>query len=177
MSKKRRVKTRKNEKKVEVESNSVGNIKTKFWAVIGIICFLLLFYLLAVYITTKNSEPTDSDTQDENVETAISYTTTIVGRSLSMKDGDYLVLFYDASDDDLSSTYGGLVSNYAGELSIYTVDMSSSFNKTYVTSEESNRNPESESDFKINGPTLIRVSDHKVAEYIEGEESITSYLS
>ena len=55
--------------------------------------------------------------------------------------------------------------------------MTSAFNKKYATSEESNKNPSKVSEFKINGPTLIKVSSKKVVEYIEGEEAIRTILN
>ena len=54
--------------------------------------------------------------------------------------------------------------------------MSNGFNKKYVTDGESNKNPESVDAMSINGPTLIKVNENKVVEYIEGQDAISSYL-
>ena len=54
--------------------------------------------------------------------------------------------------------------------------MSRGINKAFITSEESNHSPENESEFKINGPTLIKVSSGSVSEYVEGKDSINDYL-
>ena len=54
--------------------------------------------------------------------------------------------------------------------------MSEGLNKKY-TGEESNSNPKKASDIVINGPTLIKVKNGKVIEYIEGTESISDYLN
>lgn len=157
-----------------------SDILKKFYAVLGIICFLCFFYLLTIYITTKNSEETSSNDEDsKNTEATISYEDIMVGRSFSMSDGEYLVLYYDKSDTDISSTYSNLVNTYShapNHLNIYTVDMGSSFNSSYATVGESNKTPGTVSDLKINGPTLIKVSNKIAVEYIEGEEAITNYL-
>ena len=54
--------------------------------------------------------------------------------------------------------------------------MNDSFAKKYRTTEESNKNPTNAAELLINGSTLIKFSNNSVAEYIEGEESIKSYL-
>ena len=96
-----------------------------------------------------------------------------------MSDEDYYVIFYDKGDEEINSVYSSLASNYKykGEKKIYTVDMSSGFNKKFLTTGESNKNPSSVEDFQINGPTLILVSNHSVSLYIEGEDSIKEYLN
>ena len=70
-----------------------------------------------------------------------------------------------------------IVSHYIGIAKIYKVDMSSAWKKKYATDSESNKNPTKVSEFKINGPTLIKVSKNKVVEYIEGEEAIRTKLN
>lgn len=158
-----------------------GNIWKVIYTVLAIVSVFCIFYLLTIYITNKNSEEGNNNSNVETEEeTTLSTENIIVGRSLSMSDDDYLVIYYDKSDDDISSTYSNLVSDYKGRnpenLTIYTVDMGSSFNKGYATVGESNKTPASASEMLINGPTLIKVSNKQVVEYIEGEEAITEYL-
>lgn len=151
----------------------------KIFVVLAVLVVLGLFYLLTLYITNKNSDKSDNDEKTKE-ETVISYNDIILGESFSMSDDDYLVIYYDESDEDVKSTYDGLISSYKGKedaLSIYSVDMSSAFNKKYITTEESNKNPNNASELLINGPTLIHFIGQSVNEYIEGEEAITSYLS
>ena len=172
--------TKKN-KKIEEETVKKDITETKLWSsffiVLSVICFFCLFYLLTLYITRDDSKK-DSDS-DAKKDVEISSEKTIVGRSLSMKDGEYYVIFYDGSNEDVTGVYDSVVSNYrtnSPEMSIYYVDMSSSFNKSFSTEEESNKNPGSAAEFKINGPTLIKVSNHSVVEYYEGEGAIKNIL-
>jgi len=158
-----------------------GNLKNKIWAVIGILVFLLWFYLLAIYITNKNTDTdnTTSAASETASEVSISYDNILLGRSLSMSSDDYLVICYDYSDEEINSTYGSLVSSYKSKddhLTIYSVDMSSAFNKNYV-GEEANTSPEDVNDMVINGPTLFKVSSNKVVEYVQGEDDISDYLN
>ena len=165
-------------KKIETVNSFDTDIWSKIFVALGVICFLLVFYLLTLYITNKNSEDTKEDTEEEEV--TVSNENIIVGRSLSMSDGEYLVIFYDKSDDDISSTYSSLVSTYKAKeehLTIYTVDMSNGLNKSFITDKESNKAPTTESEISINGPTLMVVNNHAVSEYLEGEEAISNYLN
>ena len=176
MAKGKRNTRKQNLKKIESVGGFDGDIKGKIITVICVLCFFGLFYLLTYYITNKNTDKKDDKTTDE---VTISYDNILLGRSLSMGSGEYLVICYDKSNEGINSTYSTLVSNYkykTEHLKIYTVDMSSSFNKKFITDGESNKNPESVDAFAINGPTLFKVTDSNVSEYIEGEEAISSYL-
>ena len=176
-----RRKEQKNKKKVEeVEVvNTKTDIINKIIVALMVICILGLFYLLTIYIINKNTD-TDNDTEEETTETAINYEKILIGKTFTMEDADYLVLLYDTSNADIATTYSELITNYKAKeehLPIYYVDMSNSFNKTYSTTEESNKNPTKASELSINGPTLIRISNNLLVDYIEGEEAITNYLN
>lgn len=155
--------------KNNLDNKVVHNIMLASFVVI----FFCLFYFLTVYITNKN---TDTDKSKDNTDTneTISYTDIIVGESFSM-DGEYLVFYYDKSDEDINSQCSEIINSYSGDLTIYNVDMSSGFNKKY-SKDESNINPSNASEIAINGPTLMKVSDKKVSDYIQGIDEITNYL-
>ena len=157
-----------NKKRIEEVISDDSDMMDKFFIVAGVILFLLCFYILTVYITNKNSD-TDKETE-KTVE--ISNDEIILGSSLSMK-GDYYVIYYNKGNETIDE----IIKNYGGELSLYKVDMNSAFNSKYATSEESNKSPSKVSEFKINGPTLIKVSNKKVVEYIEGEDEIRTILN
>ena len=170
-------KKEKNINKIEHETTMDSSIKNKIFIVIGILVFLLAFYLLTLYITNKNNPKKDDTDTKEKI--TFSYDEILLGRSLSMQDDEYLVLFYDKSDEKQSEIYDQLYNDYKNKedhLSIYYVDMSSGLNKRFSTTEESNKAPLDVSEFKINGPTLIRVNNHAVLDYYEGEESIKSII-
>lgn len=157
-----------------------SDIWGKIFIVLAVIVVFGLFYLLTIYITNKNTTDDNNNSSTTNEETVISYDEILLGRSFSMEDEHYIVLYYDKSDEDISSVYDSLVSSYQGKedaLRIYTVNMGSAFNKSYTTTGEGNHNPNNASELSINGPTLIEFSNHAVVDYIEGEESITNYLN
>lgn len=167
-------------KKVEKKVNTVDSFDQELWNKLIIIAFVLLFfaffYLLAFYVTDKNK--TKDDTTD-TVESTFNYESIVIGRSFDLKDEDYVVLYYDSSNEDISSIYSGLMSTYKnkdGHYPIYYVDMSNGINKTKA-SETSNRNATNVDELAISGPTLIHFSNGSIINYYEGEEEITSFLS
>ena len=177
MAKRGRKKTT-NKVKKEYENESYEmSLRNKIYIVIGILAFFLIFYLLTIYITNKNS---DKDTTDDTPkEVSISYKNIILGRSFDMSDGEYLVVYYDTSDEELSSTISDAISTYGSNidnLTVYTVDMHNALNSSF-TSDTSNNNPTNASELKINGPTLIKFNNHEVVDYIEGTDGIKDYLS
>ena len=142
--------------------------------------FFGIFYLLTVYITNKEKESTDTGNEETEEKTIIQYEEILVGTSFSMSDDEYLVLYYDQSDETLSRNLSDQVSAYRGKedaLKIYQVDLSNAFNQPYVTKGEPNRNPVSVSDLKFNGPTLIKISHGNVLDYVDGEDRILEYLA
>ncbi len=184
----------KNERK---KIDSIGTIDSDIFGKIIMVCIVICvfcaFYFLTVFISKDNSNSSSnsnnsssnssnssstSSSSSSSSNASISYDNIIIGRSFSIDDDAYLVLYYDGSNSDLSSTVGTLVSTYKNKdshLPIYKVDMSDGLNKNY-TSEESNTNPSSVEDLHINGITLIKFVDNKVDEYIEGQDSISDYL-
>lgn len=177
-------------KKERKKIDSVGMIDSDIFGKIIMICIVICvfcaFYFLTVFISKDNSNSSSnsnnssstSSSSSSSSNASISYDNIIIGRSFSMDDDAYLVLYYDGSNSDLSSIVGTLVSTYKNKdshLPIYKVDMSDGLNKNY-TSEESNTNPSSVEDLHINGITLIKFVDNKVDEYIEGQDSISDYL-
>ena len=73
------VNKKKKEKIEEVTDNFNGNIKSVLFVVIGVLCFILAFYILTLFITGKdNASTTDNDTTQDS---SFSYTKIPAGRS------------------------------------------------------------------------------------------------
>lgn len=162
-------------KKIEnVKSNDSDKIPNILLVTAGILLVFSIFYGVSVFITRDSREKNN----DQEQETSISYYNILLGSSFNKKSEDYYVIYYDMSDEEIYSTYSSYVSTYRtnGDLSLYMVDMSSEFNKAYV-SDTSNREATNASELKINGPTLIKFSDGKIAEYYEGDTEISGVLS
>ena len=174
-------KTNKTKRKVE-EKNKIENVGSfdtdKFkviYIVLGVICIFCIFYLITIFVLNKDENTTKTD---EEVE--ISLDKTIVGRSFSMPEDKYYVLYYDAKDETVSEEYSSTITNYIYSTSedhvkLYTVDMSDALNKKYV-SEESKSMPEKVSDIAIKGTTLMVIEKGKVVEYTEDKTRIEELL-
>ena len=154
-------------------------VKGKVITIISVLISFFTFYLLTVYIVNKDSKTDDNKNITQSEEKTISYDKILLGRSFSMENEEYYVIYYDSSDEDISSIYNELISNYRAKddgLSIYYVDMNDGLNKSHSTTEESNKNPNTVEDLSINGPTLIKIQAGKVINYIEGESEIRAIL-
>ena len=165
--------TKKSNKKVVEETSFDASLGSTIRLVIIIGVIFGLFYLITWFITKKPEEK-----EDDTYKSGFSYTEIMAGRSFSMSDGEYLVLYYDSTDEDINDIYSSLPSKYRskeGAVSIYTVNMGEGLNKGMIA-EESNTHPNNASELAINGPTLIRFNNHEVVDYYEGEESIKSVL-
>ena len=182
MAKSKKKNVKKTKKKEEIINNNNSEFYDKIlniaMVVLIIILIFSLFYLLTVYITNKNSDDSDNSKDKDNTEETVSYTDIIVGRSFNIDNGEYLVIYYDKSDEENASNYTNLISEYKGQenhLNVYVVDMSNGINKKYAK-DTSNPNPSNASEIAINGPTLIKFNDGVVEDYIEGYEAIEDYL-
>lgn len=145
---------------------------------IAVLVFLAVFYFLTVYLLERDD--TSSSTIDTTpAEADIQYQEILAGNSFSMNDDHYFVLYYDMSSGELKSAYTNMVSTYEDKdehFPIYTVDMSSTFNKKY-SSDTSNSSVQDLDDLQINGPTLIEFNNDSVSDYIQGQEAISEFLS
>lgn len=149
----------------------------KFIVALCVLAILGLFYLLAVHITEKN----DTSGADPEEEETISddYSEILLGSSFNRSEKEYLVVYYDYDNQDIKSTLTTSILDYTSKddnLTVYKVDMSNVFNNSYVTEEETNKEPSSVDELKINGPTLIKFKNNKVVDYVEGLEQVKEYL-
>ena len=79
-------------------------------------------------------------------------------------DGHYYVLLLEGNDQ-----YKELFNSYATNLkNLYTVDLTSAFNKKYISDEYSY----DKDDFKVKGTVLVEIDDHKIINHYETKEGI-----
>lgn len=163
---------KKNKKAFKKKEENVV-LKKILIAVVFFICIFGFFLLVTMRITEGNKDVTSS-------EVTVQFQEILLGSSFNRNDKSYLILYFDKSDDQLYENFNIVGQEYNSKeekLPFYTVDMSVSFNKKYATTEETNKNPQSIDDLLINGPTLIKFTNGKVVDYIEGGTEITEYLS
>ena len=154
-------------------SMSIGRVVK---ILLAVAIFFVVFYFLTVYLLERDTSSGVIDTTP--AEADIQYQEILAGNSFSMNDDHYFVLYYDMSSGELKSAYTNMVSTYEDKdehFPIYTVDMSSTFNKQFV-SDTSNPSVQSIDNLKISGPTLIEINQGRVSNYVEGIDAISDAL-
>ena len=153
-----------------LQNNEMTNFIKIILAVVGIV---LVLYLVT-YIINKNKYP---DKEDEKVEASIQYDQILVNKVLSQNKNEYYVLA-KMKDDKYNDTYDVYVGSYTykeGALKIYTADLSSAFNKNYV-SEENNLNTNNLSEIKFSQTTLLKIKSGSIVEKFTSNEEIIAAL-
>ncbi len=140
-----------------------------------VVIVLVVVYLLTALLTGK-IKLGDNKTSEEEV--TIQYEEILAGESISQKDDEYLVLFYDSTTTE-GALYETLLSQYKikeNALSYYRVDMGNGLNNMYKTDDQSNLFVTSASQLKIKDSALLKIVNHTVTEAYEGQDAITQYF-
>lgn len=114
-------------------------------------------------------------TKPEKEEVVIDYEFIDIGTVFNRSDKNYYVLFDNYESDFTKDPYINMLLDNQEDHRVYKVDMSLKSNEKYL-SEEENPNAQSVKDLKINGITLIKVSNGKNVKYVSGSENIEEYL-
>ena len=174
-----------------IKKNSNNNVQKeekdgfyKFVTTVTIILLVLVgcYLLIGVFGTkeidfgkNKKKDKDTKETTDNNVN--IDNSTITAGQIFNQKEDEYYVVVYDVESELTNlSTFISSYKSSEGALSVYTVDSAKKFNSKYIVEKDSNTNPTGYSDLKMTSPTMIKVSNGSVSEYIEGEDSIKSIL-
>lgn len=140
----------------------------------GVVAVLALFYLIA-------GVATGSIDLNKNEPAAIQYSEILAGSTFKQTESEYIIIYFNYKSEK-ANDYMQLISNYTQKekaKKLFAVDLSRKFNESYIKQEgeESNTNPTSASELKVQDPTLIHIKDKKVITYVESYEEIESYLS
>lgn len=158
-------------KQLYYTNNSSSDELSKLIKIVLIVtAIIIVFYGVTVVVTNKAKEAT---ADNEPVE--IQYDSIMIGSMLNI-DGSYYVLIEDSDDVKLSeyTTFIQTIKASEDAPSIYTADLSSGFNKKYL-SDESNYNSDMNK-FKVKGTTLVRVSDHEIKDVYDNYDDIINKL-
>lgn len=136
-----------------------------------LIVFIVSYFVIGLFYTKEiDLKKKDKETKDDiNIDN----NTIMLGQLFDQAKDEYYVLIYDVSDD--KSSIPNWKSTYESKddaLSVFIVDSSKKFNSQYIVKENSNKNVTSISDLKVISPTLIKIRNKAVIEYIEGEDNI-----
>lgn len=159
------------------KNNSVEE-KDNYFKFVTTLAILLIVFILSYFIIgffyTKEID-FNKDKEENKEEVNIDNNTIMLGQLFEQKEEEYYVLIYDMEEED--STIKSWLSVYQGnneKVTIYKVDSTKKFNSNYIVKKDSNKNASSLSDLKVISPTLIKISNKSITEYIEGEDSIVN---
>ena len=174
MSKKQILKNIQKEKKNKKNSEE----KDTYFKFITTLAVLLLVFVLAYFLIgffyTKEIDFSNDDEEDVS-EVSVDNSTIMLGQLFDQSEEEYYVLIYDTTDKVLSiSSWMSIYSSKSDALKIYTVDSSKKFNANYLVEEGSNKDATSVSELRVISPTLIKVTNKAISEYIEGEDNIVN---
>ena len=160
---------KKNERQILKTNNSVESDEyKKLIVLIVIIAVVFLIFYLATSIFTKDNND-DIFSNDLNA-TEIQYDEIIVGNMFD-KSGEYYVLLLE-EDEPYADLFNSYITTIKANKKIYTIDLSSAFNKKYI-GEEYSYNKDS---FKTKGTLLVRIADNKIKDHYESKEDILKKL-
>lgn len=157
--------------KVDYTITENDGLKKFFIILASVLVFIGVLYL-GVLGLEKLGVFEEGYTKPSKGTTEISDEYIMIGTVFNRPEKEYLVVF-----DDYSKNLNPYINTLAekNKLRAYKVDMSKPENAKYSSKDE-NKNPKKDSDLKIKGLTLIKISNGKVSEYITGEDKIEEYL-
>ena len=141
--------------------------------VLIVTAIIVVFYGVTVVVTEKASEATKEANKEE---AEIQYDSIMIGSMLNIN-GSFYVLIEDADDIRLSEYTTMIQTIKANDdaPTIYTADLSSGFNASYLSDKSSyDSNMES---FKVTGTTLVRIEDHEIQDVYDNYDDIIDKLN
>ena len=145
-----------------------SSYKSAIMTIVIVLVVIGVFYLFAVYITNK---PQKIYIPEES----ISYEQITAGSTFNMSDYEYIVLFYSRENNaEITEKISGY--KVKNNINVYYVDLDDAINNS-VKSTTSNKEATKASELKVTNPTIIRIKNGKINNYIEGQKNVVNYLS
>ena len=160
---------KKNNEIIKEEYNNMFSVKSTILTILIVGIIFVLFYLLSGFITGRSYKYNRN-----KVDASISYEEIMAGSTFNMNKDSYVVVFYYREDDSELTNQISIYGSREGN-SIYYVDLKNGINK-YILDDNSNRNATNASELRVTNPTLIKIEDGFITEFIEGKDNIINYL-
>lgn len=148
-------------------------LRSSLFVFIGVIVFLVVMYLCVVGM--EKLGVFEAGYTHPSKETMIDYDYINVGTVFTRSEKTYYVIFDDYSSNVSYDMYIDTLLSKKDKTRIYKVDMSKKENSKFASS-KSNKKANNANELKINGITLIKITNGKIKDYIEGSANIESYL-
>lgn len=155
------------------ENNDSNELSKLIKIVLIVTAIIVVFYGVTVVVTNKAKEAAEKENAKE---TEIQYDSIVIGSMLNIN-GTFYVLIEDEDDVRLNeyTTLIQTISASEDAPKIYTADLSSSFNKSYVSDKTNYASDMTK--FRVKGTTLVRVSDHEITDVYDSHDSIVDELN
>lgn len=160
-------------KQLYYNNSNEGDEFSKLFKIILIVtAIIVVFYGVTVVVTNKADEARE-EANSEPVE--IQYDSIMIGSMLNIN-GTFYVLISDDNDIRLNEYTTMIQTIKANDdaPTIYTADLSSAFNKTYL-GDDSNYDSDMNK-FKVKGTTLVRIDDHEIQDVYDNYDEIIEKL-
>lgn len=118
----------------------------------------------------------------EKTVTTISYSEIMAGETFNRSPIDYYVFFYKTSDT-YNDYYKELVKSYnykTESLPFYFVDLDDKVNEEYLIADDDTNEygkPSNISDLKVKDPTIIRIRNKQVFEFVTGRDEVLNFFN
>ena len=144
----------------------------------------VLLVLGIVYFSTAilSGEIKFNKNNKKEEKTEFIYKEIMAGETFNRSPIDYYVLFYKSSDN-FSDYYKQLVDSYkykSESLPFYFVDLDDKVNEEYLIKEDDTieyAKPSNISNLKVSTPTIIRIRNKQVFDYIAGRENVLNFFN
>jgi len=170
MSKTKKIKKQMQRNVAEESQEVTLNKKEDYINLIKIILSILIFLGLA-YVYTRTFITKDWKKEEVQApETVIDYDSIVAKQALSQAEMEYYVIYTNATSERLFVDYNVNATSKV-LLPMYKVDTTELFNEYILVDGEYSKTPENVDEIQIGTlPTLIKVKEGKVVEFIEGDE-------
>lgn len=155
------------------ENNDSNELSKLIKIVLIVTAIIVVFYGVTVVVTNKAKEAAEEENKEA---TEIQYDSIVIGSMLNIN-GTFYVLIEDHDDIRLNeyTTLIQTISASEDAPKIYTADLSSSFNEHYF-SDKTNYDSDM-TKFRVDGTTLVRISDHEITDVFDNHDSIVDELN
>ena len=166
--------------KVKISSTTTDlEISKVIKILVGVLLVLALTYFIAALMT--GDIKFGKKEKEEEKEVSIQYEEILAGETFKQDKNEYYVMYFNFTDNVASSylTFKDTYSYKENSLDFYIVDLEKGFNQDFIKEEngEYKENPSSIEDVRVTNPTILKISNHKVVEQIEGKEEVLKYLT
>ena len=146
---------------------------SKLFKIVLIVTLIIIVFYGVTVVVTKKAEEATKEANSQKVE--IQYDSIMIGSMLNIN-GSFYVLIEDIDDIRLSEYTTMIQTIKANDdaPTVYTADLSSTFNKAYL-SDESNYDSDMEK-FKVKGTTLVKIEDHEIVNVYDNYDDIIKKL-